>query len=342
MSKPVRLKDIARKLGVSEVTVSKVLRNKSDVGAETRRRVLACVRRMNYQPDWAARSLATGRSSTVGLVIPDLSHSFFADVAGGIATLLRTHGYSLLISNSEEAPELEEREIQNLLARRVEGLIVASCQPCRRPGVLTSLTVPLVLIDRDLPGVGAGYVGLDSRAIGRMGAMHLIERGSARLAHLRGPNIATGIGRAAGFRAALRAAGLPCDKGRIVQAGVTDETGYRAMKGLLALDPRPDGVFAYNDAVAAGALRAILEAGLRVPEDIALIGSGKSRYMDLLAVPLSTIDQKSALMGVRAAGMLLDILQKRRPAPPRRLLLEPEIIVRRSSAPARAAAVREN
>ena len=337
MSKRVRLKDIALKLGVSEVTVSKVLRNKTDVGAETRRRVLECVRKFDYQPDWAARSLATGRSSTVGLVVPDLSHSFFADVAGGITSLLRTHGYTLLISNSEEAPELEEREIQNLLARRVEGLIVASCQPCRRPGILRRLTVPLVLIDRDFPKVTAGYVGLDSRAIGRMGARHLIERGSRRVAHLRGPNIATGVGRAAGFRAALKAAGLPCGKECVVDAGVTDETGYQAMKGLLALYPPPDGVFAYNDAVAAGALRAILEAGLRVPEDIALIGSGKSRYMDLLAVPLSTIDQKSGAMGVRAAELLLDILQGRPSNPPRRLLLEPEIIVRKSSEPARAA-----
>ena len=339
MPKRVRLKDIARKLGVSEVTVSKVLRNKTDVGAETRRRVLECVRRLDYQPDWAARSLATGRSSTVGLVVPDLSHSFFADVAGGIASLLRTHGYTLLISNSEEAPELEEREIQNLLARRVEGLIVASCQPGRRPGILRRLTVPLVLIDRDFPGVPAGFVGVDSRAIGRLGATHLIERGSRRLAHLRGPNTATGIGRAAGFRAALKAAGIPCGKEFVVDAGVTDETGYRAMKGLLALDPRPDGVFAYNDAVAAGALRAILETGLRVPEDIALIGSGKSRYMDLLAVPLSTIDQKSGLMGVRAAEMLLETLQSPRPNPPRRLLLQPEIIVRKSST--RGAAMQE-
>lgn len=156
----VRLKDIARDLGVSVVTVSKVLRNHSDISDETRDRVLKRMKELNYRPNLAARALVTGRSFSVGLVVPDLVHPFFAEVAKGLSKILRKKGYSLLIASSEEDPELEQQELDMMLARRVDALVVASAQwtveSFRR---IEEQKTPYVLIDRQFAGLAANFVG---------------------------------------------------------------------------------------------------------------------------------------------------------------------------------------
>src|SRR5579862_5800505 len=158
----IRMKDIARDLGVSVVTISKVLRDHPDVGEQTRERVLARVKELDYRPNLAARSLVTGRTYLVGLVVPDLLHPFFAEIAKSLSDALRQNGYSLSVSSSDEDPELEEQEINHLLARRLDTLIIASC----RSSVELFLRIekqktPYVLIDRGFPGLSANFVGVD-------------------------------------------------------------------------------------------------------------------------------------------------------------------------------------
>src|ERR1700719_1660041 len=191
-----RMKDIARDLGVSVITISKVLRNHPDVGDETRERVLARVKELDYQPNLAARSLVTGRTYLVGLVVPDLLHPFFAEIAKSLSEALRKSGYYLIVSSSEEDPEMEEQEINQLLARRLDILIVASCRSTVDLFFrIERQKTPYVLIDRSLPGLAANVVGVDDEVVGRLATSHLIDIGGKRIAHIRGPETSPGIHR---------------------------------------------------------------------------------------------------------------------------------------------------
>ncbi len=328
------MKDIARELGVSVMTVSKALRHHTDISEATRRKVLERARRLGYQPNWIARSLVSRRTYMVGLVIPDLMHSFFAEVAKGAASRLEPAGYHIVILNSEEDPQTEERQISALLARNVDGLIIASAQrngAARLFRTLKARRACYVLIDRLPAGAEAHYVGGEDERIGELATEHLIRQGCRRIAHLRGPDIPTGIGRYRGYRRALARHGLPAPARYVVRAQHNDAAGYEGMRRLLGLKPPPDGVFCYNDPVAAGAVRAVLEAGLRVPEDVAVVGSGNVHYSDLLRVPLTTIDQSSGLIGQKAAELLLELMEGRRRAKPQRIIIPPRLIVRQSS-----------
>jgi LacI family transcriptional regulator len=330
---PVRLKDIARDLDVSVMTVSKVVRGCADVGAETRRRVLARIKELNYQPNWVARSLAARRTFMIGLIVPDLMHSFFAEIAKGVSAAIRPLGYDVVICNSEEDSALEASEIDRLLARQVDGLILASAQPPSEMAVFERIEargVPCVLVDRRFTDARAPFVGVDHEAIGRLATNHLLERGCRRIAHIAGRQLAPGLGRLKGYREALRAAGVSAPDSYVVNA-FDDASAYEAARRLLTLDPRPDGVFGYNDPVAAGAMKAILEAGIPIPDAIKVIGVGNVHYSDLLRVPLSTIDQSSASIGQQAAEILAKAITSKRRRPPKTVIFEPTLIVREST-----------
>jgi LacI family transcriptional regulator len=332
-STPVRLKDIARELNVSVMTVSKVVRECADVGAETRSRVLAKIKEMNYQPNWVARSLAARRTFMIGLIVPDLMHSFFAEIAKGVSETIRPLGYDVVICNSEEDGSLESSEVERLLARQVDGLLIASAQPPSSYELFERIDargVPYVLIDRRFADVQAPYVGGDDVEIGRMATAHLIERGCRRIAHIAGPPLTPGAGRLKGYRDALAAHGITVSDSYVVAAH-DDATGYEAARRLLALDPRPDGIFGYNDPTAAGAMKAVLQAGIRVPEEIRVIGVGNVHYSDLLRVPLSTIDQGSASIGRQAADILIKTIAAKRKRPAKTILIEPTLIAREST-----------
>ena len=192
---PVRLKDIAVELGVSVVTVSKVLRNHSDISLETRNRVLERMKQLNYRPNLAARALVTGKTNMIGFVVPDLLHPFFAEVAKGLTKILRKRGYCLVIASSEEDPELEKQEIEHLLARRVDALIVASTQlNANSFAQAEEQKTPFVLIDRFFEGLSANFIGVDDEKAGYLATRHLIEQGCKRIAHIRGPQGSSALG----------------------------------------------------------------------------------------------------------------------------------------------------
>ncbi|MGB6264114.1 MAG: LacI family DNA-binding transcriptional regulator [Candidatus Acidiferrales bacterium] len=331
---PVTLSDIARDLKVSAVTVSKVLRNTGKISAATHARVLKRAKELNYQTNWAARSLVTRRTYTVGLVLPEFTHSFFAEIARAVAEELRPHGYHVITSYFDEDPELERSETNALLARQVDGLIIASAQSQEGRGYFESIRkrqVPFVLIDRPVPGVHASFVGVDNEAIGKLATAHLIAQGCRRIAHLRGPDVGIARGRMTSYVQTLQRRGLAVRNSYIVQAGHDDKTGYAAMRQLLKKRPLPDGVFCYNDPVAIGAVKAILDAGLRVPNDIAVTGSGNIHFSDLLAVPLTTVDQGTRKIGKTAAEILLRQISSKRTLAPTRILIKPKLVVRQST-----------
>ncbi len=338
---PVTMKDIANDLGVSIVTVSKVLRNQSDIGEVTRKRVLKRVKELNYQPNWAARSLVTKRTHMVGLVVPDLGSQFFAEIAKGLGRKIQAKGFNLLTSSSEEDAEREEKEIDWLVSRRVDALAICSVQTDSSAEIFQRIEehkVPYLLIDRPFADLKVTYVGTDDEAVGRLAAKHLIDRGCSRVAHIRGPRqLASASAREKGWRKAVTRRGLESSDKYVVSAGDASELvargGYLAARELLGLQPRPDGIFCFNDSMAIGAMKAIHEAGLRMPDDIAVVGSGNLRHLDFLSVPLSTIDQHSLDIGERAADFVLRMIRAKRNPPARTVLVKPDFIARESTQP---------
>ncbi len=333
---PVRLKDIAEELGVSTVTVSKVLRGHADVGPTTRARVLERMQALNYRPNMLARGLAGGKTYTVGLVVPDLLQPFFAEFAKSLGGVLRAHHRALLLASSEEDPLLEEQEIRTLVQRGVDVVLLASCRDdVRLMPELGDDPVPLVLVDRRFSTMETNFVGSDDVCAGELATEHLIELGRSRIAHIGGSRTSPSIDRAAGYRRALQRHGLAVpERYLIVRERVEehgDRIGFSAMQHLLSLSAPPDAVFCYNDLTAVGAMQAVLEAGLRIPEDVALVGCGNFRYADYLRVPLSSIDQGTAELGRAAGELAIDLVNGPRAAS-RSVVLEPKLVVRSSSA----------
>jgi len=331
-----RMKDIARDLGVSVITISKVLRNHPDIGDETRERVLARVKELDYRPNFAARSLVTGCSYLVGLVVPDLLHPFFAEVAKSLSDVLRKNGYYLIVSSSEEDPELEEQEILQLLGRRLDTLIVATCRSTTELFFrMEKQEMPYVLLDRQLPGLPANFVGVDDETVGLIATRHLIEIGCKRIAHIRGPKYSPALQRLEGYKRALTEAGMKIIDDYIIAEPKVDvdsrRHGAEAMGRLLSRKPRPDGVFCLNDPLAVGAMTRALDEGLKIPEELAIIGCGNLHYDDALRVPLSSIDQQSRRIGEEAARITLGILNSKTTRKPEKVFLEPQLVVRAST-----------
>jgi LacI family transcriptional regulator len=332
----VRMKDIAKDLGLSIITISKVLRNHPDIAEKTRQRVLRRVEELDYQPSVLARSLVTGRSYLIGLVVPDLLHPFFAEIAKALSIVVAKRGYSLIISSSEENPLLEAREIQQLLARQLDALVIAPCGNETHPYERMDRNgQPYVLIDRELSGLAANFVGIDDEAAGRLATEHLIDQGCRTVAHIRGMNNSPGVRRLEGYRKVLLSRGMQYSEALVV-AGLTVDVestrqGAKAMGLLLKQRTRPDGVFCFNDPLAIGAMNAIVEAGLRIPEDIAVIGCGNLHYDNSLRVPLSSIDQHSQLIGERAGSILLSMIGSKTRLQPITVILDPALVVRSST-----------
>ena len=331
----IRLKDIAEDLGVSVVTVSKVLRGKTDIGERTRQRVLERMKELNYRPNMLARGLASGRTHTVGLVVPDLVHPFFAEFAKSLAAVLRANEHALILASSEESPEVESEEIRTLLLRGVDVLLLASCRVgLRRIPELAEANVPCLLFDRALPRTKMPFVGSDDVRAGELATEHLLEIRRKRIAHIGGVRTSPSIDRAKGFERALKRhrrkipAGYVILHDRLEDGG--DTVGFEAMERLLRMRRRPDAVFCYNDLTAVGAIEAVAGAGLRVPEDVAVIGCGNFRYARYLRVPLSSIDQGTAELG-RVAGEMALGLSGEPGGEARSVRLQPTLVVREST-----------
>jgi LacI family transcriptional regulator len=333
----VKMKDIARELGVSIVTVSKALRKHPDISKATRERVEAKARDLNYHPNLAARSLVTGRSALIGLIVPDLIHPFFADVAKGLSLALREHGYFLIISSSDEDPSLEQQEVDEMLAHRLDAIVVASCAT-DTSGLarVQQGETPLILVDRMFEGMTTHFVGSDDYAAGKLATEHLLAIGCKRIAHIRGPENSTGRRRLKGFLDTMAKHNRLVPQERVVAARSVDVDGKlhgaNALRVLSSLKRPPDGIFCYNDVVATGVIMEAARLGVDVPDQLAVIGCGNLHFDDLIRVPLSSVDQRSAEIGARVAKLILALKDTEAAAQPRRVLLQPKLVERSSTA----------
>jgi LacI family transcriptional regulator len=330
---PTTMKRIAADLGVSITTVSKVLNNHADIGPATRARVLARVEELGYRPNAVARSLTLRRTHTLGVVIPDLMHSFFVEVVAGIETVASARGYGLLLCSSTENPRKERSELEMLRARQVDGIVLASVHGSNNSELLQRIGAggALVMIDRDdHPRVRCHRVLTDDELVGRMATEHLLAQGRRAIAHIAGPAITHAKRREAGYLAALRAAGIEPKSDWTIRGGFMDADGYHAMQRLLALDAPIDAVFAANDPAGIGAMQAIWEAGMNVPDDIAVVGAGDIAHGDLLRVPLTTVSWSKEELGKRAAELIFDQINGREESAFKRVIIPPHMVVRAS------------
>jgi LacI family transcriptional regulator len=331
---PTTMKRIAADLGVSITTVSKVLNNHADIGAATRARVLARVEELGYRPNAVARSLTLRRTHTLGVVIPDLMHSFFVEVVSGLEAVASARGYGLLLCSSTENPRKERSELEMLRARQVDGIVLASVHGSHNSELLQRISAQLgalVMIDRDdHPRVRCHRVLTDDELVGRIATEHLLAQGRRSIAHIAGPSITHARRREAGYVAALRDAGLEPQPEWVVRAGFMHADGYRAMQRLLTLDPPIDAVFAANDPAAIGAMQAIWEAGLLVPDDVAVVGAGDIANGDLLRVPLTTVGWSKEELGRRAADLIFEQIGSRGEVSFKRVVIPPRLVIRAS------------
>ncbi|SFS17567.1 transcriptional regulator, LacI family [Granulicella pectinivorans] len=332
----VRMKDIARDLGVSAVTVSKVLRGHPDIGQATTDRVLARVKELKYRPNLMARSLVTGRSFLVAFVVPDLVHGFFSEIAITVSTELRKHGYSILIAWTADDSEVQSSEMQHLLSVGIDAMIVAtSGNDTSAFELLEERGTPYVLLDRDLHALKAPFVGGDDVLAGQLATQHLIDQGCKRIAHICGPSMSPGLRRLEGYRVAMKEAGRTVNEDYIVtpvdDGARSFQHGFEATQRLLALKPRVDGIFCFNDPLAIGSMEAIFAAGLRVPEDIAIIGCGNHPMGETLRLPLSTVDQDMKGLGEKCAKAVLALLAAPVKASTKKYILKPLLVVRKTS-----------
>ena len=242
-----------------------------------------------------------------------------------------------MIASSEEDPILEAQEINHMLAHRLDALVVASSQT--DPAVLRSIQAqgtPLILIDRSFQGFHCNFVGNDDEAIGTMATDHLISIGCERIAHIRGPQNSVGERRLKGYLHSLRSHGLAPLPGYVVAATSSDvhgrEHGRAALNQLLALPIRPQGIFCFNDVIAIGVIHQARAAGVRIPEDLSVVGCGNLQSNDDISIPLTSIDQRSAEIGIRVAEMIVQGLSKDKPLKPTKILLTPNLVLRHSSA----------
>jgi len=329
------MKRIAAELGVSITTVSKVLNDRTDIGEATRARVLAKVEELGYRPNAVARSLTLRRTHTLGVVIPDLMHSFFVEIVAGLEAVVSARGYGLLLCSSNEDPRKERSELDMLRARQVDGIVLASVHAPGNADLLQRLSTHgtgLVMIDRDdHPRVRCHRVLTDDEQVGELATTHLVNQGRRAIAHLAGPPIVHARRREEGYRKALAAHGFSPRSEWIVPAGFMERDGYQAMRQLLAARPGIDAVFAANDPAAIGAMKAIWEAGRKVPDDIAVVGAGDIAHGDLLRVPLTTVSWSKEELGRRAAELILDQIGPHPKGPFRRVIVPPRLVVRASS-----------
>ncbi len=334
-SRRVTAQDVATQVGVSVMTVSRAMNNRGNVDAATRKKVLDAARKLGYTPDHVAQSLVLKKTHTIGVVVPEITHSFFPEAIRGIEEVTYRSGYHLILTHSAEDAVRERDALRTLESKRVDGILISTAQTVTDDSVYREAIargIPVVFFDRVVPGIGAACVSIDDQESARMLTNHLIGHGYRRIAHLSGPSrVSIGRARLEGFRNAMEDHQLDVPSEFVVHAGFHETGGYKAMRILLALpaERRPRAVVAVNDPAAFGAIMAILEAGLRIPDDIAIGGFSDDIRAPLMPVPLTTVRQPAYEVGQQAAQALVDIIEGK-PHQHDRVTLEAELVLRRS------------
>ncbi len=331
------LKEIAATLDLSVMAVSKALRDAPDISAGTKARVQAEARRRHYIPNRAAQNLRLRRSGLLGVVVPQINHTYYSHLIWGAERQAEALDLQMLLSSSLDRAENEMREVQKLIARQVEALLLVPAVRWQHRLATLELVrasgIPTVLLDAYPAGAekfpGVSWVVCDDARGGQLATEHLLELGHKQILFLAGPNgSSSSAGRFSGYQRALAAAGVPYADERVFLADKDIDSGRKAMSQALSEKVEFTAIVAYNDSVAIGAAEALAQQGFRVPEDVSLVGFGDGMLATYYRVPLTTVRVPQVEMGETAVRLALE-LQRGKPVQPRALPVE--IIVREST-----------
>ncbi|MGE1175412.1 LacI family DNA-binding transcriptional regulator [Pseudomonas sp. BW7P1] len=327
------IKDVAALAGISYTTVSHVVNNTRPVSQEVRLKVEAAIKSLDYVPSAVARSLKAKTTATIGLLVPNSLNPYFAELARGIEDYCERNGYCVILCNSDDNPDKQRSYLRVLLEKRIDGLIVASAGG--DSGLVQGLTgvkTPMVIVDRGLEGVDADLVRIDHEYGAYLATRHLLELGHRDIATIGGP-AGTSVAqmRQAGFRRALKEAGLEVSPARVLESDFTSTGGYNAAAVLLESNP-PSAIFAGNDMIGIGVLRAAAERNVRVPSELSVIGFDDIQMSRYVYPALTTVGQSILQLGEMAAEVLLRRIAAPDLATDQRIVT-PSIVLRESTAP---------
>ena len=334
----VTIKDIAKAVGVSHSTVSRALNKSSLVNERTLARIRQMAGEMGYRPNVIAQGLKRKGTKTIALVVPDIANPYFITVAIGVQEKMRAFGYHMILANTNRNLETESEEIKLLCHRMIDGLVICPLSEASVPclGYLREHEVPFVIVSRDVKGIATPVVLPDDFYGAYLATAHLADLGHTRIAHIAGPEKASvTVDRIAGYKAALSERGLSTD-GQLVTMGPLDMSGgYEGARTFLERDDPPTAIFAANDLIAIGVLGYARERGIRIPEDIALVGFDDIEVARYLEVPLTTVAQPAREIGNRAGELLYEALHSPSETPFHRVIMRPTLVIRESSGAAR-------
>lgn len=334
--KDVNIYDIARALNVSTATVSRALKNNPSVNKTTRKKVLATARKMGYRPNNFASNLRTQKTNTIGVIIHELNSNFIISVLTGIEKVAAEAGYDIVIAHSSETAAKEIANAHNLFYKRVDGLIASLAydtqnlehfDPFFRKGI------PVIFFDRVEEDTMGVKVVIDNVKAGVMATEHLISQGCRDIVHVTG-HLRRNVyaDRLKGYRTALLAAGLPYREDRVIVNDLSTEGAIDAAKSILAMDPRPDGLFVTNDFCASVCMQTLKEGGMKIPEDIAVVGFNNDIISTIVEPRLTTISYPGREIGeVTASHLISQLRQGKKVSPTNKVILSSRLIVRASS-----------
>jgi DNA-binding LacI/PurR family transcriptional regulator len=333
-STPVTIKDIARMLGISVSTVSRALKDHPDISADTKEKVNEIARKLNYRPNALALGLKSNRSNTIGVIIPEIVHFFFSSVISGIEDVAYEAGYNVMVCQTNEMYERETMVAKALLDHRVDGVLVSIAKTSTKFDHLTLFQdngIPLVFFDRVCSCIDTDAVVVDDYKGAYMATEHLISVGCRNIVHLSAPeNLLIGKLRKEGYCRALEAYNLPVDPYNMYLCD-TREKAVEKIPRILARIPVPDGFFAVNDSTAIAVIQEVRKAGLRVPEDIAVVGFGDGPVATISCPTLTTVEQNGYEIGYEAARFLLDRITKSKTTMAARKKVFAPLLVKRES-----------
>jgi len=336
--KRVVMRDVAEAAGVSITTVSHVVNGTRGVSEELKAKVIKAADELGYRPNVLARGLRKGQTKTLGLIIPDSSNAFFAEVARGLERKSYTLGFSVMLCNTGGEPSREVAYIETLMSKQVDGVaLVSAGDNSKTMSLLRALRIPLVVVDRQVSGEEMDEVLVDNLQGGRLATEYLLSLGHSRIGCVCGPSILTpAVDRVNGYRQSLVAAGIEPDDTLVVKGDFQCGGGYRGTQSLLSLPEPPSAVFACNDLMAIGAISAARAAGLQVPQDFSIVGFDDIALSSFINPALTTVAQPKEDIGTVVADLLVQRILNR-DIPPRKYVLPTELVVRRSCAQRRRA-----
>ncbi|WP_324716592.1 LacI family DNA-binding transcriptional regulator [Carboxydochorda subterranea] len=333
--RPITLRDIAREAGVSINTASRALTGKPDVSDKTRRLVQAVADRLDYRPNQLARGLRQRKTATIGVVVADLANPFFAEVAEGIERTAAGEGYSIIVANTEENEERERRAVHTLVERQVDGILIAPTQSSDASiRYLLQRRIPVVLLARFFEHLQVPAVINDDREGARLAVRHLIQRGHRDILYLNGPpyNSSARL-RLSGYQDALQEAGIPFRSSLVISTDARAAGGYAAIQQALAAGLPFTAVFCFSDYVSFGAIRALRQARLGIPKDVAVMGYDDIDLAGLVEPALSTVHIAKTRLGQVAARMLMGMMEPSGKQAERVgvTVLAPQLVIRESA-----------